>query len=277
MVNTFLVHADYALSAKFLNSQRLGKQRVEAAQIIDAIVAFHAGDTKRGWVNHPATRSWVNNLDSLKLYFNAIVSEWVARGFANNYVLYTDVSPDVEKPYWVDCPSVHYSHMAQLVQKDNLYYCHASLADKIPAELLAYFDSMPAEYHNHGYIWPYKHSREDLLTLPIALLAEPYVERKRCHHANCRNKASYADRCGVHRDKSIVVGICQGVYKNGSACRNKSKYGFSFCGSHGGGVASSIASSVASSVASCHALCKTGKPCRNKAKKGTTWCVVHTP
>lgn len=34
MVNTFLVHANFAISASWLNSQRLGKQRVEAYQIL---------------------------------------------------------------------------------------------------------------------------------------------------------------------------------------------------------------------------------------------------
>ena len=286
MVNTFLVHSDYALSCKALDKSRLGKQRVEAAQIIDAITALKAGDSNRGWVNHPATRSWVNNLDSLKLYFNAVVNEWIARGFTNNYELYTGIDPSVEKPYWVDCSAVHYSHMAQLIQKDELYYCHDNLADKIPPELLDYFDGMPAKYKNYGYIWPYKHTRDALLTRPLVELAEPYVERKHCQHAGCRNKASYGDHCGNHRDRSIVVGPCQGSYKNGNPCRNKSRYGFQFCGSHGGGESRSASSaqsiattsttaSSATTQSGCQATCKTGVGCRNRAKKGSTFCHVH--
>ena len=272
MVNTFLVHPDYSISAKILDDRRLGKQRVEAQQIIDAIIELKAGNTTRGWVNHPATRSWVNNVESLKLYFNSVVIEWVARGFVNNYELYQDVDPQSEKPYWVDCPAVHYSHMAQLIQKDPLYYCYSNLVDKVPRELLEYFDSMPSAYTRSGYVWPYKHSRQDLLTLTVSELAEPYVERKRCQHAGCRNKASYNDLCGVHRDKSIVVGPCQGTYKNGSPCRSKSRYGLTFCGSHGGSPVSSGSSSGLRAI--CQGICKTGLTCRNKAKNGI-FCHVH--
>jgi len=51
MVNTFLPHADFVKSAESLDNKRLGKQRVEAWQILQAL----RGNTK-GWVNHPATR-----------------------------------------------------------------------------------------------------------------------------------------------------------------------------------------------------------------------------
>lgn len=232
MVNTFLVHPDYAISAQVLDSQRLGKQRVEAAQIIDAIDSLHKGDPKKGWTNHPATRSWANNVGSLKLYFNAIVSEWVSRGFANNYELYTDIESDTPRPYWVDCPAVHYSHMAQLIQKDPLYYCKSNLKEKVCKEMLAYFRSMPKEYNEYGYIWPYKHTKKDLKTKPLKALAEPFTLRPRCQHPNCRYKASFGDHCGIHRDKTIIIGPCKGFYKNGNACRNKSLYGSTFCKMH---------------------------------------------
>jgi len=45
MVNTFLVHSDFSISASFLDSRRLGKQRVEAMQILNIIenIYFLAG------------------------------------------------------------------------------------------------------------------------------------------------------------------------------------------------------------------------------------------
>ena len=287
MVNTFLVHPDYAISAKVLDRARLGKQRVECAQIIDAITALKENRAeKRGWTNHPATRSWVDNLDSLKLYFNAVVSEWIARGGANNYELYTDIDPNTPKPYWADCAPVHYSHMAQLTQKDPRYYSEENLKDKVPPEMLEYFLSMPEKYKSYGYIWPYKYSRWQLVSKDVEDLAEPYADRPRCQHPNCRFKSSYGDRCGVHRDKSIDINaMCQGSYKNGNLCRSKAKYGSSHCGSHGGvalgstpvsAASSSSASAAASSPSRpCSATCKTGKPCRNRAKAGSDVCHVH--
>ena len=282
MVNTFLVHADYAISAKHLDNRRLAKQRIETQQIIDALTALEAGNTSAGWVNHPATRSWRGHLDALKLYFNAVVTEWVNRGYNNNYELYTDLPTSISHPHWVTSSKLHYSHMAQLIQKDPLYYSVENLQDKIPPELLTYFQSLPPEYLKMGYIWPYKYTAEQLATLPPSQLTEPYVERVRCGHPNCRNKASYADRCGVHRDKSIVIGPCQGVYKNGNACRSKAKYGSQFCGSHGGVVTSASSSPVPMVIdhvgvvvpGGCQAICKNGNACRNKAKYGE-YCGVH--
>ena len=53
MVNTFLPYPDFVKSAKILDYKRLGKQRVEAWQILRAL----RGETK-GWRNHPATNLW---------------------------------------------------------------------------------------------------------------------------------------------------------------------------------------------------------------------------
>jgi len=238
MVIAFLVHPDYVLNAKLLAMNRLGKQRVEAKQLIDAITAFKAGNPNPSWINHPAARSWINNLDSLKLYFNAVVSEWVSRGYKNNYELYTDIDPNAEPPYWMDCPAVHYSHIAQLMQKDNFYYCKENLADKIPAKLLDYFNSMPAEYKSYGYIWPYKHTREELLTLPLAQIAEPYADRPICRGAYkdgkvCRNKAIIQDLyCRLHVPADLPPPVlCAACYKSGDACRNKAKDN-GYCGVH---------------------------------------------
>jgi hypothetical protein len=296
MVNTFLVHPNFAWTAKLLDARRCFKQVVESRQLVDAVIALQTGAGKKGWTNHPATRSWANNLDSLKLYSNAMLKECLERKINTVYQPYPDVDPNAEPPYWIDCPAVHYSHMAQLKQKSPLDYCHDNLQGKIPPELLAYFDGMPEEYSRWGYIWPYKHTREQLLTLPLAQLAEPYAERPICQKtkadgSTCRNKASFGCFCGVHRDKSIVAGTCQGHYKNGEPCANMSKYGDTFCGSHGG-VALSNMSPVASGAESvaaspvvaasskggaCQAICKNGKACRNRAKSASGFCHVHAP
>lgn len=207
MVNTFLVHANYDVSAKMLDNRRLGKQRVEAHMIITTLASETdkiKNDGKKTWINHPATQSWKGHVDSLKLYFNAVVREWVNRGYKNNYT-YFDVKADsCINPPWTRNPKIHYSMMAQLIQKEPSYYNSENLRNKIPTELLNYFLSMPTEYTQYGYIWPCKWTSDELDRLPIADLAGPAIKRA----------------------------ICRGHYKNGKPCRNKALSSKMFCGLH---------------------------------------------
>ena len=71
MVNTFLPYADFEESAKALDYRRLGKQRVEALQILRA----NLGMTK-GWVNHPAAKMWKGHEITLCKYGIAMCMEW---------------------------------------------------------------------------------------------------------------------------------------------------------------------------------------------------------
>ena len=52
-MQTFLPDPDFERTARILDDRRLGKQRVEVLQILNAM---HR--TSGGWVNHPATRMW---------------------------------------------------------------------------------------------------------------------------------------------------------------------------------------------------------------------------
>ena len=96
MVNTFLPYADFKQSAQCLDYRRLGKQRVEARQIIKVLEDPEA----KAWKNHPATLMWKGYVPALKAYFNVIVSEWVARGYKNNLPLY-DLPDEVIYPWWL--------------------------------------------------------------------------------------------------------------------------------------------------------------------------------
>lgn len=60
-------------SAKCLDDKRLGKQRVEAWQIL-----------KGDFQNHPASKMWRGCQAALITYIDAITSEWVSRGFDDN-------------------------------------------------------------------------------------------------------------------------------------------------------------------------------------------------
>lgn len=71
-MQTFLPYPDITLSAAVLDYKRLGKQRVEAMQILNALAGL-----KRGWTNHPAVRMWRGYEDGLAAYHDACISEWI--------------------------------------------------------------------------------------------------------------------------------------------------------------------------------------------------------
>lgn len=52
-MQTFLPYPDFAQSAKVLDRQRLGKQRLEVLDIINALLCI-----KQGWKNHPIVKAW---------------------------------------------------------------------------------------------------------------------------------------------------------------------------------------------------------------------------
>lgn len=52
-MQTFLPSPNFTQSAQFLDPQRLGKQRVEALQILTALT-----NPAYGWQHHPAVQMW---------------------------------------------------------------------------------------------------------------------------------------------------------------------------------------------------------------------------
>ena len=82
-MQTFLPYPDFRLSARCLDNKRLGKQRVEAWQILRTLLGEN-----EGWKNHPAVRMWYRKTTALKIYSDAIVREWINRGFKNNMKLF---------------------------------------------------------------------------------------------------------------------------------------------------------------------------------------------
>ena len=76
-MQTFLPYADFVKTAKCLDYRRLGKQRVEAFQILNIL---EGKTTKAGWKHHPAVLMWEGYENALKKYFNDISSEWKSRG-----------------------------------------------------------------------------------------------------------------------------------------------------------------------------------------------------
>lgn len=116
-MQTFLPYPDFARSAACLDSQRLGKQRVEAYQILNTL----ADPTRRGWRNHPAVSMWRGYEDALRLYMNAMITEWARRGYRNTMALARVAGPP-RLPSWLGDPAFHASHRANLLRKNPEFY-----------------------------------------------------------------------------------------------------------------------------------------------------------
>lgn len=166
MVNTFLPFEDYQATARILDNTRLGKQRGEAYQIINAL---ESTDPDPGYINHMATQMWVGYVDALKEYTNVMIKEWVRRGNQNEMILYSLPESPPQRPPWHSDQRVRYSHQARLIQKYREYY-----------EPL--FPSLPAEYLAFGYIWPSKHdlTHPDSHKQRLSQIAEPKAVERRC-------------------------------------------------------------------------------------------------
>lgn len=130
MVNTFLPYSDFVDTAKSLDYRRLGKQRVEAWQILQALL----GNT-RGWVNHPATKMWRGHERALCDYGIAICNEWITRGYQDTmrekFIAIHSELIDTGLPEWLGNYDFHRSHQSNLKRKDAEYY-NFDVEDDLP-------------------------------------------------------------------------------------------------------------------------------------------------
>ena len=132
-MQTFLPHVNFARAASVLDYRRLGKQRVEAKQILKAL---HIPGY--GWKNHPAVTMWRGYEDALCLYYNTIIDEWVRRGYRNNMVTIALDLKTVVLPPWLGDESFHASHRSNLLRKDPTFYSQYGWSEP---------DDLP-------YVWP---------------------------------------------------------------------------------------------------------------------------
>ncbi len=132
-MQTFLAYPDFAASAQVLDDRRLGKQRVEAFQIVRALII-----PGYGWRHHPAVAMWRGYEEALGAYGVAICREWCRRGRADTCDLkirlelegvgITDVrdQSDLERtgqlPPWLGDEAFHRSHRSSLLHKDPDFY-----------------------------------------------------------------------------------------------------------------------------------------------------------
>lgn len=163
MVNTFIIVPDIYQTAKMLDDKRLGKQRLEAKQLIDVLERYDQTMVlEGGWSTHPATRSWVGYTNALKAYFNIMVEEWISRGNNNTMSMYpvdhrlfriVPCSFDGKTakfegnfdqycyPYWISFPPLYMSHQASLCRKFPEYYKNFLRDELLP-------------FLSNGYLWP---------------------------------------------------------------------------------------------------------------------------
>lgn len=121
-MQTFLPHRSFAESAKTLDRKRLGKQRVEAWQIVRAL----RGETK-GWRNHPATKMWEGYVGALCVYGMLVCQEWSRRGYKDSLYgrfvsLLVDPDLPLDWPPWIGEEAFHASHRSNLLRKDPAHY-----------------------------------------------------------------------------------------------------------------------------------------------------------
>ena len=141
-MQTFLPYKDFKRSLQSLDYRRLGKQRVEAHQVLN--VLLERTKTK-GWRNHPITKMWRGYEKALQLYFNLCIDEWDSRGY-NNYMEKETIVGEVIYPPWVGNELFHLSHRANLLRKDIVYY-RAHGWEEDPNHPYAWFDTEKNEWY----------------------------------------------------------------------------------------------------------------------------------
>jgi hypothetical protein len=120
-LQTFLPYSSFLMCAKVLDYRRLGKQRVEAMQIISAIESVENGIENR-WTTHPTVPMWAPYKECLKHYMNIMIIEWISRGYRNNMNLAYVNDKNYIEPIWLGDERIHSSHRANLLNKLPKHY-----------------------------------------------------------------------------------------------------------------------------------------------------------
>lgn len=139
-MQTFLPFRDFDSCARHLDYRRLGKQRVEAFQLLCGLRDPWALEERErrlteqgkavkpiqnGWTNHPASKMWRGHTEMLGNYMNTMISEWVARGY-NNTMNHRPSSDCPTPPDWMlDATEMDYlirTHRSNLIRKLPEHY-----------------------------------------------------------------------------------------------------------------------------------------------------------
>jgi hypothetical protein len=149
-MQTFLPYRDFPACAAVLDARRLGKQRVEAIQVLRALTV-----PGYGWRHHPAAAMWAGYEEALTRYGLDVCAVWCATGRQDTCAttLRDDLRRTVglddvrgqpelaeagELPPWLGDAGFHRSHQSALLRKD-------------PGHYAAHFPGVPDDL---PYVWP---------------------------------------------------------------------------------------------------------------------------
>ena len=133
-MQTFLPHPDFEASARALDARRLGKQRVEALQVLNALTV-----PGHGWRHHPAVLMWRGHEEALVRYALEMCRVWCEQGRADTCAdkvraalrerlgvdrvrTQAELAADGELPPWLGDEAFHRSHRSSLLRKDPEHY-----------------------------------------------------------------------------------------------------------------------------------------------------------
>ncbi|QSB13735.1 MSMEG_6728 family protein [Natronosporangium hydrolyticum] len=139
-MQTFLPYSDFAVTAAVLDRRRLGKQRVEALQVLRAITV-----PGYGWRHHPAAKMWSGYQEALVCYGTTICARWRSEGGADTVAAtlerefgrparsQAELAATGELPPWLGWEPLHRSHRSALLRKDAAHY--GELFRDVPPDL----------------------------------------------------------------------------------------------------------------------------------------------
>ena len=143
-MQTFLPLPDFFASAAVLDRQRLGKQRVEAMQLLRLVTTPKV--LLSGWKNHPARKMWCGYPEALCFYGVVMIRRWLSLGYRDTCrekilsILdeqgYCRSEKKLEERYeaalagtdrsflppWFGDETFHRSHRSNLIRKDPQWY-----------------------------------------------------------------------------------------------------------------------------------------------------------
>jgi hypothetical protein len=143
-MQTFLPYDNFNLSLEVLDYRRLGKQRVESFQLLNALL----GRTEsKGWINHPIAKMWKGYENALKLYLNKSIEIWKSQGY-NNTMKYEDIKGEIIYPDWFGNEDFHTSHKSNLLRKDYDFYSEYGWKDN-PNNPYVWYDTQKKQFYKH--------------------------------------------------------------------------------------------------------------------------------
>ena len=139
-MQTFIPYKSFTQSARALDWRRLGKQRVEAKQILQCL---ESGRTT-GWRNHPAVKMWQGYENTLARYGLAMCNEWKRRGYKDSLTEFFLDRYDYVEDSTIDAP--------EFVTHDFMLSHQSNLLRKYPEFYRPIFG--PSVPDDIPYVWP---------------------------------------------------------------------------------------------------------------------------